>query len=166
MKIDIANALQNEGEIYASEYIGSFDSVDFLGERYDFSEGVKANADYVWDGQGISVYGRFEAQTQVKCSRCLKPFMYEVQFAFSEYYKEQPDEGMYAYKGHAIDLTQMLEDNLVLSLPTRHLCSEDCKGLCSKCGHDLNAGDCGCADEIDESNPFYKLKNMTDDEEV
>lgn len=43
-----------------------------------------------------------------------------------------------------LDLTEAVEEQLFLELPYRHLCREDCRGLCSKCGKDLNEGDCDC----------------------
>lgn len=43
-----------------------------------------------------------------------------------------------------LDLDDAVRCFVSLSLPTRFLCREDCKGLCPKCGHDLNEGDCGC----------------------
>jgi uncharacterized protein len=60
----------------------------------------------------------------------------------------------------------MFGDNVVMNLPGKFLCSEDCKGLCGLCGHDLNQGACSCGEQIDESNPFYSLSKLYDDEEV
>ena len=43
-----------------------------------------------------------------------------------------------------LDLDDFLYTEVIVNLPLKHLCSEDCKGLCAKCGKDLNEGDCGC----------------------
>lgn len=166
MKIDIAEAVRNEGEIYSAEYTGPFGSIDFLGERYVFSNPVRVNVDYFFNGEGIVVTGNLTAETEVACSRCLKKFLYTVDVKFAEYYKKQPEDGVYLYTGEQIELDQMLQDNIVINLPTKQLCKEDCKGLCSKCGCDLNEGNCSCEDDIDETNPFYGLSKLYDDEEV
>ena len=166
MKIGIADALQNEGELYTGEYDGPFETVTFMGEKYAFTGGVHVSADYFADSEGIVVTGSFEAQTQVSCSRCLTEFKYTADFKFSEYYKESAQDGEYVFAGESIDLMPMLADNLVLSLPTKQLCRQDCNGLCGKCGIDLNEGSCGCEEQIDESNPFYGLANLNHDEEV
>mgnify|MGYP003310292303 CR=1 FL=1 len=44
----------------------------------------------------------------------------------------------------AIDIEDVVRSALILELPSRYLCREDCKGLCSKCGKDLNTGSCSC----------------------
>lgn len=43
-----------------------------------------------------------------------------------------------------IDLDAPVTADILLALPSKHLCREDCKGLCPKCGKNLNGGDCGC----------------------
>jgi uncharacterized protein len=157
MKIDIAEAVRNMGEEFTTEYRGALADIDFLGERYSFPEGVHVSAGWRYDGEGVIVTGKLDAKTPVTCARCLADFTYTIGVKFAEYYKKQPEEGMYAYQDDIIDLTQMLEDNVVLGLPTKLLCREDCKGLCSRCGADLNKGDCGCSPETDEANPFADL---------
>lgn len=166
MKIHIADALQSEGEAFTARYTGPMAPVEYGGESYSFPEGVQVEAEYRFDGQGVIVTGRFEAKTPVECARCLKPLMHPVSLKFAEYYSRKPEEGMYAFAGEEIDLDQMLGDNMVLSLPMRFLCRQDCRGLCPACGNDLNEGECGCKPQIDESNPFYGLSKLHDDEEV
>jgi uncharacterized protein len=157
MKIDIADAVRNTGEEFTAEYHGPLPGIDFLGERYEFPDGVHVRAGWRYDGEGVIVTGRFEAKAPVTCARCLADFTYTIGFSFAEYYKKQPEEGAYAYQDETIDLGAMLEDNVVVNLPTKLLCREDCKGLCSRCGADLNLGSCGCAPETDEANPFAGL---------
>lgn len=160
MKIDIADAVREEGEEFSSEYHDPFGGIEFLGERYDFPDGVHVAASWRYDGDGVIVTGRFEGESPVRCARCLAEFKYKIGFDFAEYYKKQPEEGMYAYQDETIDLTQMLEDNVVLGLPTKLLCREDCKGLCSRCGADLNKGTCSCVPEGEGSNPFAELNRL------
>ena len=70
---------------------------------------------------------------------------------------ETPEDGGYAFSGEQIDLGLMLEDNLVLSLPSRHLCGQTCAGLCPKCGKDLNEGPCGCEDDDRREQSFLSI---------
>ena len=165
MKIDIADAVRNTGEEFTSEYQGAMPGIDFLGERYDFPDGVHVTAGWRYDGEGIIVTGSFKAETPVTCARCLAGFKYTIGVKFAEYYKKQPEEGTYAYEGEIIDLTTMLEDNVVVNLPTKLLCREDCKGLCSRCGADLNLGRCNCGTEADEASPFSGLSKLYDEDE-
>ena len=48
-----------------------------------------------------------------------------------------------------LDVDELIRSDVLLSLPTKYLCSEDCKGLCSKCGANLNLGACSCPKEVD-----------------
>ncbi len=115
MKIDINAVLVNDGEAFCAEYSGPFAGVTFLGQRYEFADGVHVKVDYFLgkENEDILVTGSFESQTCVSCSKCLKEFMYTVSFKFAEYYKKSPEETDYAYKGYSIDLSQMLQENLL-----------------------------------------------------
>ena len=163
MIIDIADAVRNTGEEFTAEYDGAFPGIEFLGERYDFPNGVHVTADWRYDGEGIIVMGRFEAKTPVTCARCLADFTYTIGFRFAEYYKKQPEEGVYAYQDETIDLSAMLEDNVVVNLPTKLLCHEDCKGLCSQCGADLNQEKCSCASHTEILSPLAELNRLSVD---
>ena len=46
--------------------------------------------------------------------------------------------------GMKLDVDELIFSEVILDLPTKHLCTETCKGICPKCGKDLNEGDCGC----------------------
>ena len=58
-----------------------------------------------------------------------------------------------------IDVAEVLQEQLTLSIPEKLLCNEDCKGLCHKCGALLASDNCSCVDENSDS-PFAILKNM------
>ncbi len=87
-----------------------------------------------------------EAEVQTECVRCLKEFFLPVKFEFEELYqfpsryREEtdqvlPDDGY-------IDLSTLYREYLILALPIKSLCREDCSGLCEVCGADLNETSC------------------------
>ena len=166
MKIDIADAVMSEGEVFSAEFDGTLADIEYMGEHYRFDGGVHVAVDYWFDSGEVTVRGRLSARLIAQCSRCLKEILYPVDLEFIEHYKERGEDGEYPFSGEEIDLDRMLCDNVVMNLPGKLLCSEDCKGLCSVCGQDLNSGLCGCGDKIDETNPFYSLSKLYDDEEV
>ncbi len=166
MKINIEEAVKNEGDVFTKSFNGELPAIDFLGEDYVFPEGINVKANYQFDGEGIAVSGSFSGKAKTVCARCLKEVLFPVNFEFTEYYKKKQEDGIYTYEGEIIDLVRMLEDNVIINLPVKVLCDEDCKGLCSSCGKNLNEGECGCKNEADESNPFYKLSKLYDNEEV
>ncbi|GBE11897.1 hypothetical protein BMS3Bbin14_00569 [bacterium BMS3Bbin14] len=59
----------------------------------------------------------------------------------------------------AVDLGDILRQQIFLSLPLKHLCRQDCRGLCPRCGTDLNVKTCNCLDQDDRS-PFAVLKKL------
>ena len=95
----------------------------------------------------IIVSGTIAGTREVECARCLK----HVSQPFSEKFAET-----YSTKTEIIDIMYVVLQTLALTEDIRFLCSETCKGLCPHCGHDLNAGPCGCKPE--NLSPFSVLK--------
>ena len=90
----------------------------------------------------------------VPCDRCLR----EVRVPFAvDFHKEidckhldtedDSDDTQYVVDG-SLDMEKMLRDEMLVMWPAKILCKPDCKGICAVCGHDLNAGDCGCDREV------------------
>ena len=76
---------------------------------------------------------------------------------------EEKEEEFVVVENGLLDIDEQLSEILLLDFPTRVLCKEDCKGLCHKCGKDLNEGECSCPTK--EINPaFAKLLSMFDEE--
>lgn len=76
---------------------------------------------------------------------------------------EEKEEEFVVVENGMLDIDEQLSEILLLDFPTRVLCKEDCKGLCQKCGKDLNEGECNCPKK--ELNPaFAKLLSMFDEE--
>lgn len=81
------------------------------------------------------------------CDRCLKEFETEYSFDFSHIVvpvvNNDNDEYIVA-DGECIELNEIAFTDLLLQLPSKNLCKEDCKGLCMVCGCDLNESECNC----------------------
>ena len=75
---------------------------------------------------------------------------------------EDPDQ--YCFEASELELTDAIKDALLLELPIRFVCSENCKGLCSQCGINLNTGTCKCQKE-DIMNPFAALRSIVENNE-
>ena len=87
------------------------------------------------------------------CARCLSEFAVPVQRAFSAVLTVEEENGeipgLYGLDGDKADADEIIVSEFVLAVDQRYLCSEECKGICQKCGADLNAGRCSCESEID-----------------
>ncbi len=137
---------------------------DIVGERKDFR--------CSFDFSGEELYGGFPFQTPVDCSgeienragvvrlvfcvkfvlslacdRCLKPFQQEKTLNFEHVLVQKLNSANDDYLVCAdgvLDLEELVRADVLLELPTKVLCSEDCRGLCSQCGKNLNEGSCTC----------------------
>ena len=109
-------------------------------------------------GAEVVVSGRLESLVSAECDRCLKPIEVPVATRFKlEYITGQDYESSHAaeltaddlavsvFDGESIDVDELVKEQILLFVPDRMLCREDCKGICSTCGADLNAGECKCA---------------------
>ncbi|MBQ3667435.1 MAG: DUF177 domain-containing protein [Elusimicrobiaceae bacterium] len=95
----------------------------------------------------ILVNGTISGEREVECARCLKHVTQPFQETFCE---------TYSTKLEIIDIMYVIRQTLALTEDIRFLCAPDCKGLCARCGHDLNQGPCGCKEE--NLSPFAVLK--------
>ncbi|MFN2492935.1 MAG: DUF177 domain-containing protein [Pyrinomonadaceae bacterium] len=113
----------------------------------------------IWrDERAVNVSGKLTAVLQVECDRCLKFVEFPVNATFKVQYippeedKAEPavelteeDLDFAVFAGDAIDVDELVAEELLLAVPAHVLCKDDCKGLCLACGSDKNTVDCGCA---------------------
>ena len=95
------------------------------------------------------------AKLELICDRCAEAFETNLTYQLNERLRKEDDaEGgdnpdIVTFAGNSIELDQIVYDGLSLSIPTKVLCQDDCKGLCSHCGKNLNYGLCGCKEDTD-----------------
>lgn len=96
----------------------------------------------------ILLEGSIQPDLKVSCARCGKEFNYSIPIALNGKITDKlanDDEDEFILMcDFAIDTEEIVRTALILELPTRFLCREDCKGLCPKCGCDLNKTNCSC----------------------
>ena len=116
----------------------------------------------------ISVRGKIGFLAVARCSRCLSDVSVdtnlEVNLILSPSETEKKEEGggeidYETYRGRTIDLNDYMREQVNLSLPYKVVCTEDCRGLCSGCGQNLNEQQCGCETHEKDSR-FAVLKDI------
>ncbi len=127
-------------------------------------------------GDMIEVKGEINTFIRLPCGRCLKAYETPLKSRFDLTYVRripgaQEDEeqeeveiraeemGLMYFQGEEINLQDGIQEQVIIALPIKALCRENCKGLCSSCGNDLNEGDCGC-DRPPPNGKFAALKNL------
>lgn len=99
----------------------------------------------------LTLEGTVTADMTCVCDRCGKLFdsakVTQIHALLSEGESEDPE--VFVLDGDTLDLNEALSTLFVLDMETKFLCSEDCKGLCPRCGADLNLGPCKCEKETD-----------------
>jgi uncharacterized protein len=122
----------------------------------------------------VKVRGDIAGTVEVDCTRCLQPVQRPLAIDFDvEYLTEgqlgregehelhETDLDRDELEGSSLDLTQLAREQILLNVPEQFLCREDCKGLCEKCGENINLVDCNCGkDEIDPR--WAALKDLKD----
>ena len=115
-------------------------------------------------GRKVLVQAKFRVPLTGQCKRCLKPLQLDEPVELIRTYiaadqahspaehKAGESEGSFGpasvdedtYGGKEVDLAPAVREQILLQIPSSPLCREDCRGLCPRCGSDLNERDCGC----------------------
>lgn len=132
------------------------------------TERMSGDADLMRTNFGILARVRLCSHVELECDRCLEPFNATVDAKFEEEYlpvidvvsgrpveSERTDGTFLISAQHTVDMTEAVRQYLLLALPMRKVCREDCLGLCSSCGSNKNLRDCGCTQEV--AHPFSAI---------
>lgn len=151
MLINLSELFTCEGKRKAYRVSCSISSIEFSGDIYRIvkAEPFELELANVGDKK-FTMKGNLSVTVEVPCARCLEPVTFDRELIFDrelesgrEEWENSLDEEPYL-SGYNLDVDQLVRNELLLSLPMRVLCSEDCKGICNRCGTNLNFGSCTC----------------------
>jgi uncharacterized protein len=148
-------------------YLENFPRIDFC-----FEAPLTASARIWKAGQSVMIKGSVAAVLGLRCVRCLEGFSQPISSTFevtllpmketsSEEEVELGEDDMESnfYEGGELHLSEIACEQIFLEIPYQPLCREDCKGLCSVCGKDLNRTSCECRRE-DLGTGFAVLRTL------
>ncbi len=108
-------------------------------------------------GGEIRVRGRLKVRMEAECDRCLEPASFPLDLSFDLFYEplaasprieevelNESDCEIAFYQGEGLELEDVLREQILLALPMRRICREDCKGICPECGENRNVAACTC----------------------
>ena len=97
--------------------------------------------------------GSARSVLELTCDRCGKEFSREkvvpLDSLVARELEDEEHDDILLLDGTELDLDEAVTTAFILAMDTKNLCSDDCKGLCARCGADLNLGSCGCKPEVD-----------------
>lgn len=143
-------------ELYQEKY-------ELLSPMHLVGKVVRAGKNYIIKADVDFVY-------KTNCSRCLCDVEVPVNYSLDAYLMREnydeanfEDSDVFLLDGMEVNLTDIVNSTMTYNIPLKVLCNDDCKGICSGCGADLNTEKCVCVDsiDIDDIDPrFAKLKEL------
>ncbi len=165
----------------------AFTDISKAGNRYEISDDAwfpepeltrcaPVQAELALNRKGdskVEVQGSLRTAAQLVCDRCLGNYCFPVAVDFHLVLEVPAEESWHVKELECtgadldtvmltepvVDFSDILRQQLYLSLPDKLICSAACRGLCPQCGLDLNTGDCSCVAEVKES-PFAVLAKL------
>ena len=143
MLIELENLFENEGERLLIDQ-----SFDFSGEELNGVRPFKVKGEVRNRAGIVSLHARAAFVFSAPCDRCAaetrRDMLVPLEHVLVTHLDEEDTGEFIVVEGMRLDLTALVREDLLLALPAKFLCREDCKGLCPVCGANLNEKDCGC----------------------
>jgi len=135
VKIEVAKLRENTVENFQESLTP--ENLDLDTSEVKYKGDINISAEVIKEMSVVSAKMHFSATAGFTCSCCLKEFDKTIENDFDTKY---PVEKLEKY----IDITKDMREEVILNYPVRFLCNPDCRGLCPKCGQDLNNNQCDC----------------------
>ena len=161
--LDVIKALKHPGQIYPFQAEPEIEDMVVLDDPVSFKN-VAVSGEYFGAGERVSLQGEITAVVSSRCAKCLEDVTIPLKAELDAQFAREPDPedpDLYSFEGSKADITDAVRDALLLELPYRFICSEDCKGLCPRCGVNLNHGSCNCKPDTDPR--LAVLEQLLDD---
>ena len=165
MRLNLRDIIHQPGASVPFSFQLELSELDFFGSK-PFAHPVEVPGQVRNQAGALVLEGEAHTTLEVVCDRCLKPFSEElvlpVEHLLAETLEDEENDDILLLDGGELDLEEVFTTDLVLAMEPKHVCSEECKGLCPKCGANLNDGPCQCRAEVDPR--FAVLAQLLDKE--
>ena len=164
MILDLKRIFANEGSVLNVEHSLDMSDVDFMG-NYPLKKPIKINGTVSNKASVVSLNLNVEYTFAAPCDRCGVDAAHNhtvtVDKLLATAIERQESDTIITVPDMKFDVDEFVYSEVILDLPSKHLCSEECKGICFKCGKNLNEGECGCSTkEVDPR--LAKLMELLD----
>ncbi|MBQ5398321.1 MAG: DUF177 domain-containing protein [Ruminococcus sp.] len=166
MLLQLKEVFLNDGSRQRFDYSLPMSDFEISGD-YPFKSPVKVSAEAVNRAGLVELKINAVFDYTTRCDRCFEEITKHMEQVFvhglatsliddeNDDYIETPD--------YTLELDEVVISDIVLNLPSKMLCKDDCKGLCPVCGKNLNLSDCGCDSQPVDSR-LEILKQLIDQE--
>jgi uncharacterized protein len=162
MKIDIVDLINKRKTKQEVHLVFEEKPFEDDGETISFIKPIELDAEIYMTEHILTLNGTILAELSLTCSRCLTNFKHIMNIPILETFSTKPEsenDEIIFIDGNEINITDIVKNNIIMSLPIKKLCKDECKGLCQYCGTNLNISTCDCGkDTIDPR--LAKLKDM------
>ena len=153
MQVNLLSVVNTEGKSLPVDGVIDFSDKSEYG--IDFFKPVHVNGKVTNIGGTLEFSGSIELEARFMCDRCgewyedtFKTDFLEILKRETEREESQENPDIIYYEGSNLDISEIILNNIFMNMPTKHLCTADCKGLCSVCGGNLNHSECSCKSEV------------------
>ena len=152
MLINLTDVFTSEGKVKKVSQTYDSDSVSYMGVTYPVKDKSDVSLTFTNIGTGrILLEGTMSLTVEMPCDRCLQSvempigvsFAHEIAAPDSENVQSEEEEQCFI-SGYELDVDALMNNEILINMPVKVLCREDCKGICPVCGQNLNEKECGC----------------------
>ena len=152
MRLNLREIIHVPGASIPFEFSLDLTQEDFFGE-YPITRPVQVSGSVKNIADVLVLEGEAKSLLDLTCDRCMGRFSREkavrLSFLLAEELEGEEDGEIVLLDDGEIDVGDLAYTAFVLDIDTKHLCSEDCKGLCPGCGVNLNREPCRCKKQVD-----------------
>ena len=167
MLLNLRDVLASENLCVSFDYTMDLREEEFYGE-HPFQQPIHVQGKLENKAEVFYLRAQVVAPVDTHCARCGVPVQVQKELEIdlviaSSLSNEEGSDDIYVVEGETFDLDEIIREELILNMDMTVLCSEDCKGLCPRCGKNLNEGDCGC-DRTEVDPRLAKLTQLLKEE--
>lgn len=152
MRLDLRTVINTPDAKKEFQFQVDMSDLDFYG-RTPITQPVQAEGCVTNHAGALVLEGTARSVLDLTCDRCGKPFSREkivpLDCLVAHELEDEEHDEIVLLDGTELDLDEVVTTAYVLAMDIKNLCSDDCKGLCYKCGVDLNVEPCRCKPEVD-----------------
>lgn len=163
MILDLEPIFNNEGMVKEFDFELDLSEQELSGEK-PFTSPVKVKGSAGNYTGIVELRAKAEFELETSCDRCAKPIKLlvatDIFHTLVTHLNDETNDELLLVNELRFDLDPLITEDIFLDFPAKLLCDEDCKGVCPRCGKDLNTGSCSCEKEIDPR--LAALKQLLD----